>query len=60
MYQVELKAALVEQQFSPSRGWSVTVDLDAMELAKGGQHPADKEQRGAKAKDRLIDVTPEN
>lgn len=35
MLQIELKRALVARLFSPELGWSVTVDLDAMELGKG-------------------------
>lgn len=49
MYQIEVKAALVEHCFHPGKGWSVTVDLDSMERAKGGQHPPDKKERAAKA-----------
>lgn len=45
MYQAEVKARLVANQFNPSEGWRVSVDLDEMELARGGKHPADKAQR---------------
>ena len=45
MYQAEVKALLVARRFDPGDGWIVTVDLDAMELARGGQHPADKAKR---------------
>lgn len=44
MYQIEVKRKLVEYGLSPSGGWSVTVDLDAMERGIGGQHPADKRE----------------
>ncbi|MBP6773045.1 MAG: hypothetical protein KA154_08620 [Gemmatimonadaceae bacterium] len=45
MYQAEVKALVVAKRFDPADGWIVTVDLDAMELARGGQHPADKAKR---------------
>lgn len=44
MYQIEVKRQLVERCFSPSDGWSVTVDLDAMERGVGGQHPEGKRE----------------
>lgn len=44
MYQIEVKRKLVEYRFSPSGGWNVTVDLDAMERGIGGQHPEDKRE----------------
>ena len=47
MYQLEVKAALVARQFPRSAGWSVTVDIDAMERAKGGVHAAGKQERVA-------------
>jgi hypothetical protein len=43
MYQIEVKVQLVSRMFPPAQGWRVTVDLDAMELARGGQHPAGKQ-----------------
>ncbi|HUV04762.1 MAG TPA: hypothetical protein VMX94_06610 [Armatimonadota bacterium] len=42
MYQLEVKAKLVRHLFNSSGGWEVSVDVDAMELAKGGQHPQGK------------------
>lgn len=45
MYQIEVKRYLVESQFNPSDGWSVTMHLDPMELANGGKHPRDKKSR---------------
>lgn len=44
MYQIEVKRQLVEYRFSPSDGWGVTVDLDAMERGVGGQHPEGKRE----------------
>lgn len=44
MYQIEVKAKLVEALFRPSDGWSVTVDIDAMERANGGTQPAGKRE----------------
>jgi len=44
MYQIEVKRYLVQQIFSPNLGWKITVDLDAMELGKGGQHPEGKRE----------------
>ena len=49
MYQLEVKRYLVEHQFPPARGWEVTVDVDAMERGRGGQHPPDKEERTRRA-----------
>jgi hypothetical protein len=44
MYQIEVKRYLVEHHFHPKDGWSVTVDLDAMEMGKGGKHPQGKRE----------------
>ena len=53
MYQLEVKRYLVEHQFPPNRGWDVTIDIDAMELAKGGSHPLGKQERARLARDWL-------
>lgn len=53
MYQLEVKAALIAQKFRPGDGWSVTVDVDAMERAIGGTHPDDKLSRASAAYARL-------
>jgi len=53
MYQLEIKAALVSHRFPPGDGWQVTVDVDAMERANGGQHPEGKRQRAEIAEARL-------
>ena len=53
MYQLEVKRYLVEYQFPPADGWEVTVDVDPMERAKGGQQPNDKEERARLAEDCL-------
>lgn len=45
MYQLEVKRWLVAYNFPPSDGWKVTVDIDAMERANGGQHTPDKAAR---------------
>jgi len=45
MYQLETKYYLIKHQFSPSEGWEITVDVDAMELAKGPQHKPDKKPK---------------
>ena len=44
MYQVEVKRYLIQQKFPTNQGWKVTVDLDAMELGKGDQHPKGKRE----------------
>ncbi|BCK11828.1 hypothetical protein D2926_19155 [Vibrio cholerae] len=54
MYQLEVKFNLVKHHFSPSDGWQVLVDVDAMELAKGPQHPAEKKARVEKAEEKLL------
>ena len=53
MYQLEVKRYLVEHRFPPTDGWEVTVDVDAMERAKGGCHPPDKQERTRRAEDWL-------
>ncbi len=53
MYQLEVKANLVAAAFPPSQGWTVCVDIDAMERCNGGIHPAGKLERVVAAEDRL-------
>ena len=53
MYQLEVKQYLVELMFNPSDGWKVTVDIDAMELAKGLQQKDGKKQRVVDAEKKL-------
>ncbi|MDR9827316.1 hypothetical protein [Vibrio sp. 10N.261.51.F12] len=54
MYQLEVKYYLVKHYFPPSDGWEVLVDVDAMERAKGPQHPAEKKARVEKAEEQLL------
>ena len=54
MYQLEVKRWLVAHRFPPSEGWRLRVDIDAMELAHGGQHTPDKRARTKAAKDALV------
>ncbi len=49
MYQLEVKHWLIAYRFPPIDGWQVTVDIDAMERAKGGQHTPDKADRAKAA-----------
>ncbi len=53
MYQLEVKTMLIASLFPRSKGWVVTVDIDAMERAKGGSHPPGKLQRVQAAEARL-------
>lgn len=53
MYQLEVKWFLIAEMFSPSNGWVVVVDIDAMERAEGPQHRPDKRERVAKAEEVL-------
>lgn len=53
MYQLEVKYHLVKHMFLPERGWEVIVDVDAMELAKGPQHKADKRAKVEAAENHL-------
>jgi len=53
MYQLEVKLALVRLCFNPANGWAGTVDVDAMERARGGQHSADKAERAEQAESDL-------
>lgn len=54
MYQLEVKRWLVEHMFSPTEGWHVQVDVDAMERGKGGTHPPDKAAKAAIAEAALV------
>lgn len=54
MFQLEVKAALVEVLFPPSAGWLVTVDIDAMERGHGSSQSDEKRQRAAAAEARLL------
>ena len=56
MYQLEVKRWLVTYRFPPSKGWNVTVDIDAMERARGGQHKPDKVARAKVAEDALTNI----
>lgn len=56
MYQLEVKRWLVEYNFPPSDGWKVTVDIDAMERANGGQHNTDKAERASIAETALKEM----
>jgi hypothetical protein len=42
MHQIEVKRHLIEKRFHPDQGWDVTVDLDVMELGRGGQNTEEK------------------
>jgi hypothetical protein len=53
VYQIEVKRYLVEHRFSQNDGWHVTVDLDAMELGIGNQHPEGKRQIAERCKEQL-------
>ena len=56
MYQLEVKRWLVTYRFPPSEGWSVRVDVDAMERAKGGQHKPEKGERARIAEAALLSM----
>ena len=56
MYQIQVKEYLVRQAFPPSEGWSVWVDVDAMELGKGGYQPEEKRVAAAASLDSLKDL----
>ncbi len=56
MYQLEVKHYLVKNFFHPDDGWEVTVDVDAMELAKGNQHKLDKKAKVEAAYKSLQDL----
>lgn len=56
MYQLEVKQWLVSYRFPPSEGWSVCVDIDAMERAKGGQHKPGKAERARVAEAALLSM----
>lgn len=55
MYQLQVKRALVKNRFPPADGWDVTVDVDAMERAKGGNHPEGKKEAAAEAEAWLVE-----
>jgi len=54
VYQLETKLYLVEQLFNPKDGWRVRIDVDAMELGKGGRHPRGKAEVAQLCVERLI------
>lgn len=56
LYQLEVKYWLVKHRFNPCDGWTVTVDVDAMERARGGQHPKDKKARVEEAEKKLREL----
>ena len=56
MYQLEVKHWLVAQYFNPINGWNVTVDVDAMERAKGPQHKPGKADRALLAEEKLLSI----
>jgi hypothetical protein len=56
LYQLEVKAILAASLYPSSEGWSVTIDIDAMERARGGSHPPDKLSRVEAAEARLNEV----
>lgn len=56
MYQLEVKLWLITHRFNPSDGWKVTVDVDAMERARGGNHPEGKKERVKKAEKKLVEL----
>jgi hypothetical protein len=56
MYQLEVKRYLIELMFNPSDGWKVSVDIDAMELAKGLQQKDGKKQRVVDAEKKLNEL----
>lgn len=56
MYQLEIKFYLIHHLFPPSEGWNVLVDIDAMERAKGNQHPDDKKEKVERAESALVDM----
>ena len=56
MYQLEVKRYLAEYQFPPTDGWTITVDVDSMERAEGGQHRDDKRERAWCAEKRLKEI----
>jgi hypothetical protein len=53
MYQLEVKKLLAAYCFPLEEGWDITVDIDAMERATGGQHPPDKKARAAECEEWL-------
>lgn len=56
MYQLEIKAKLAASMFPRSAGWSVTMDVDAMERAHGGSHSLGKRERVRAAEARVKEL----
>jgi hypothetical protein len=44
MYQIQVKRNLIKKEFPPEDGWTVTVDIDAMEKGKGKQQKSGKKE----------------
>jgi hypothetical protein len=47
VYQLEVKRWLVFHKFPVGDNWDVTIDIDAMERGKKGQHPPEKQAKAA-------------
>jgi hypothetical protein len=45
LYQLEVKLGLARSAFPPAEGWQLTMDIDPMEVARGGKHPPGKRKR---------------
>ena len=56
IYQLEVKLGLARFIFPPAGGWRLTMDIDAMEKAKGQQHSPGKAERAASALSQLEDL----
>lgn len=47
MFQIEVKRYLIQHCFNPADGWTVVVDIDAMEMGKGAQNSEEKRRIAA-------------
>lgn len=57
MYQIQVKRNLIKKEFPPEDGWTVTVDIDAMEKGKGKQQKSGKKEIAEKCLEDLLKLT---
>jgi len=53
VYQLEVKRFLIEYRFPPDDGWSIHVDIDAMEPGKGPQNSEEKRRHARIAEEAM-------
>jgi hypothetical protein len=57
MYQIQVKRNLIKKEFPLEDGWTVKVDIDAMEKGKGKQQKSGKKEIAEKCLEDLLKLT---